>query len=504
MAAAEAATFTSRGAGLAALTIFRGKSRRRLCKSCGAINLRESGVFSKGAPLPIQNDIRCANPFMRYARRFLRSRAGNVSALTAILILPLAALLGMATEGGSWFLITRAMQNAADSAVVAAATNGGNDSGGSIDYQNEGKAIANSYGFTNGASKATVAVSAPKTYASVTACVSSPCYRVDITKTVPLYLAELIGYNGNVAVGSARGQQLSAVALATLKTVNAAFCLTALGTGTAITANGVPSSAIACNIQSNGDANCNGHSLTSGWSDTVGNSNSCGSKQHTGVTAATDPYASLAPNIPPNPCGSTYHLEPIKKKDDPLPPSNQWSTNSLPTNPVCGDYQLQNDITLSTGGTLVIENGNLDLNGHTLTTSSGVGLTIVLTGTNSPSYSHGIEGGGTLNVSSPTSGTWSGMAVYQDPNVAPQTLTYTGNTPTWDISGIVYLPKTNLTASGAVNKSSNGFSCFTLVVNTLTISGTGDLFYANAQAQCAQQGVNSPTNKAYVVGALVY
>jgi hypothetical protein len=67
----------------------------------------ESGVFSKGAPLPIQNDIRCANPFMRYARRFLRSRAGNVSALTAILILPLAALLGMATEGGSWFLITR-------------------------------------------------------------------------------------------------------------------------------------------------------------------------------------------------------------------------------------------------------------------------------------------------------------------------------------------------------------------------------------------------------------
>src|SRR5581483_6116816 len=199
---------------------------------------------------------------------------------------------------------------------------------------------------------------------SVTACVSSPCYRVTITKTVPLYLTELVGYKGNTTVGGVGGQQLSAVALATLQPVNAPFCLTALGSGTAITANGVPSSAIACNIQSNGSANCNGHSLTSGWSDTVSNSNDCGTKQHTGVTAAVDPYASLASNIPANPCGSTYNLEPTKKKDPPLPASNQWSTNTLPANPVCGDYQLQNDITLATGGTLVIENGNLDLNGH--------------------------------------------------------------------------------------------------------------------------------------------
>ena len=82
-------------------------------------------------------------------------------------------------------------------------------------------------------------------------------------------------------------------------------------------------------------------------------------------------------------------------------------------------------------------------------------------------------------------------------------MTYTGNSPTWNISGIVYLPKTDLTASGAVNKSTNGYSCFTLVVNKILVNGTGDLFYTNAQSQCAQQGVISPTNQAYVVGALV-
>ncbi|MES2255437.1 MAG: pilus assembly protein TadG-related protein [Pseudomonadota bacterium] len=446
--------------------------------------------------MPIRNDIRRANPLMRCMRHFLRSRRGNVAALTAILILPLAALLGMATEGGSWFLITRAMQNAADSAVIAAATNGGNSTSGT-DYVNEGKAIASSYGFINGASNATVTVSAPAKYASVASCAASDCYRVNVTKTVPLYLIELVGYNGNVALGTTRGQQLSSVALATLKTVDAPFCLTALGTGNALRANGVPSSTIACNLQSNGDANCNGHSLTSGWSDTVSNSNDCGTKQHKGVATTVDPYASLASNIPPNICGA-YNVGPS------LPASNKWTANSLPTQNICGNYQLQNDITLPTGGTLVIENGNLDLNGHTLSTTGTAGLTIVLTGTSSPSYSHVITGGGTLNISSPTSGTWSGMTIYQDPGVAPQSLTYTGNSPTWKISGIVYLPKTDFTAKGAVSKSANGFSCFTLVVNKFLLSGTGDLFYTNAQSQCAQQGASSPTNKAYVVGALVY
>ena len=435
-------------------------------------------------------------------RRYLRNQRGNIAALTALLILPLAALLGMATEGGSWFLITRAMQNAADSAVIAAATNGGNATSGT-DYVNEGKAIAASYGFVNGSNQATVTVPAPAKYASVASCAASNCYQVTVTKTVPLYITQLIGFTGNTAGGAAGGQKLSAVALATLKTVNAPFCLTALGNGNALRANGVPSSNIACNIQSNGDADCNGHDLTSGWSNSVTNTNSCGTKQHKGVGTIGDPYSSLASNIPANPC-TNYFSAPTKKNDPPLPSNNQWTTNSLPTTPRCGDYQLQNDITLSTGGTLVIENGNLDLNGFTLKTDTGVGLTIILTGTNSASYSHGITGGGTLDISSPTSGTWSGMTIYQDPNLPAQSMTYTGNSPTWNISGIVYLPKTDFTAKGAVNKSTNGYSCFTLVVKTILVSGTGDLFYTNAQSQCAQQGANSPTSQAYVVGALVY
>jgi Flp pilus assembly protein TadG len=454
-------------------------------------------------------------------RHFLRSRRGNVAALTAILILPLAALLGMATEGGSWFLITRAMQNAADSAVIAAATNGGNSTGGT-DYVNEGKAIASSYGFINGASNATVTVSAPAKYASVTSCAASDCYRVNVTKTVPLYLIELVGYNGNAALGTTRGQQLSTVALATLKTVDAPFCLTALGTGNALRANGVPHSTIACNIQSNGDANCNGHSLTSGWSDSVSNNNDCGTKQHKGVPTTIDPYASLRSNIPAHPCATSY------PDNHPSWPASNGFTNgqsiTVGATPTffCGDVKITGTVTINTpagGGQIIIENGQLDItSGATLRTASGSGATIIFTSPTpsasqytdcsghhcSTTVSNYPTGGGTLDISSPTTGTWSGMAMYQDPNFPLQSLSYAGNSPTWKISGIVYLPKTNFTASGAVNKSTNGFSCFTLVVNSMLVSGTGDLFYVNAQSQCAQQGASSPTNKAYVVGALVY
>ena len=53
---------------------------------------------------------------------------------------------------------------------------------------------------------------------------------------------------------------------------------------------------------------------------------------------------------------------------------------------------------------LVIENGQLDTNGYSITTSSGSGLTVVFSGTNSGSYTHAPTGGGTLDISSPTSG----------------------------------------------------------------------------------------------------
>ena len=58
---------------------------------------------------------------------------------------------------------------------------------------------------------------------------------------------------------------------------------------------------------------------------------------------------------------------------------------------------------------------------------------------------------------------------------------------------MVYLPHSSVTLSGAINKSSNGESCFGLVVDDLLINGTGAIL---ATGGCAEAGLNLPTGTA--------
>jgi hypothetical protein len=87
------------------------------------------------------------------------------------------------------------------------------------------------------------------------------------------------------------------------------------------------------------------------------------------------------------------------------------------------------------------------------------------------------------------------MVLYQDPNLSDTGTTpgnldisAAGNSPTWDLTGMVYLPNSNVTFSGAVNKSSNGLSCFGLTVGDILINGTADIL---SNTQCAA-GVSLP------------
>jgi hypothetical protein len=164
---------------------------------------------------------------------------------------------------------------------------------------------------------------------------------------------------------------------------------------------------------------------------------------------------------------------------------------------VCGDLQLLSDVTLTTaspGSVLVIYNGGLDTNGHTLSTASGSALTIIFTGSDpAGKYQHTLYGNsGTLNFNAPTSGTWSGVAIYTDPSLTKNVdFYYAGNNPTWDITGLTYFPHANATFKGAVNKSSNGASCFVMVADNFLIDGTADILETGG---CAAAGLAMPTD----------
>ena len=70
----------------------------------------------------------------------------------------------------------------------------------------------------------------------------------------------------------------------------------------------------------------------------------------------------------------------------------------------------------------------------------------------------------------------------------------------WDLSGLVYLPHSSVTFSGAVNKSSTGQTCFTMVVDNITINGTGSIFATTRNAR--PRALHSPTAPAGGAGQL--
>lgn len=435
--------------------------------------------------------------------RILRGERGNIAVMFALAAPVLLGGVGVAVEAGNWFFTQRGMQNAADAAALAAVANG------SSSYATEAQAVAANYGYVNGTNGVTVTAQNNQPCPDGT----SACYTVNITKPVPLYLAPVLGYSGNTTFNGKNAVALQSTATSETGSFSVQLCLLALGTtSTALLSNGSPKSNMTgCSIMSDSSANCNGHNLGASYGLAHHSDSGCGIIQESNVPIVPDPYAYLATNIPKNTCPS-YPQEPAKHNDPPLPSSNIWSNPTMnlgATTILCGDQQLSTNVTINdTNGpaVLVIENGQLDLSGNTLTTASGSPVTIIFSGDNTGGYTHAPTdnssgGAGVLDIQAPTSGTWSGVAIYQDPAITNGVdISAAGNSPTWDITGLVYLPNANVTFSGAVNKSANGAACFVMVVNDITINGTGDI---EATGSCGAAGLSMPSGQVPGRGKLV-
>jgi len=438
-------------------------------------------------------------PF-RKLRRFAQETRGNV-AITVALTLPVViGALGLGVETASWMASKQAMQNAADAAAVAAATNAG------ADYAAEAQAVASRYGFKNGTDGVTV--TADNT-AACPGAQTSQCYRVTISRPVPLLLAQVVGYGGDAQLDGSPAKLIAAEALAKRGTAPREYCVLALAKTTisdpALETHGAPKANLSgCAVMSNGDARCTGHDLGADFGDAFGTNDGCGKVRRSKVPKVADPYEKLADNIPKQDgCNNKYWTYSEKKKNAETPPEQQLNGNQpwSGEKKLCGDQELIGDVTITQDTTVYIYNGQLNTNGHAFTTAPGVHATLVFTGSNDIKYTHAPTGGGTLDITAPTDGPWQGMAMYQDPSLTNGVdMSAAGASPTWNMTGVAYMPQADVTFSGAVNKSSNGKSCFALVVNNLTINGTGSIL---AHGQCNEAGVKMPTGAADSRGKLV-
>jgi len=434
-----------------------------------------------------------------------------VSPLTALMILPISASIAYAVELGGWNYMQRSMQNAADTAALAAASV--NDSAGltgTTTSQNEARAAAKKFGFVNGVNNTTVAAAVVTCPAGVLA--GSVCYKADVSSVFPVLFSGVFGFGGNETISGRNVQRLYASAVATASGGGGPqqVCIGTLGTGESFRSNGGPLPNMAgCTIGSWGSMTCTGHDLGATYGVAVGTNSGCGVNEVSNGGAFTNPYTSLQSNISPTAlgtCGSSFP-QLVKNKGSWEVPATAQATNSLSGTPawqgtthvLCGDVQLAGDVTLTSGETvLYIENGRLDLNGHTLKTDTGAAATIIYSGNNTSGYYHypsSLNGGGIIDIKAPdatSTSPWKGVAMYQDSTLTNGvSFTYSGNDPAWKITGLVYLPKADLTFSGIVNKASDGASCFILISYSVLVNGTAAMFANNTG--CTAAGLTVPT-----------
>jgi Flp pilus assembly protein TadG len=443
---------------------------------------------------------RTAWPFVRAAGRFLarlrRDSRGNILVIFAVALPMVIGALGLGVEAANWHQTKQSLQNAADEAAVAAATNA------SSNYLLEARAVAAKYGYTDGVSNVTVTASNSATCPDGT----TACYSVTISKKLPLFFTKVVGFTGNATVGAANYEMITETGVAIRDTSPRNYCVLALatsGAAIALQTNGAPKADLSgCSIMSNTGMDCNGHDLNADYGDAHGTNSGCGNATESNLPTVPDPYAALASNIPANPCAS-YPQAPTKKNGAALPSSNllTGSVSYSSAKTFCGDVQLTGDVTLTgTDNVIVLRNGDLDLNGHSITTATGAAATIIFSGDSEP-FTHIPKGSGTINIAAPTSGTWSGVALYQDPALTTGLdISAAGNSPSWNITGLAYFPHAAVEFSGAVGKSTNGKSCFVMVVDTLLINGTGSILN---RGECDQAGLTMPTGHVPIRGRLV-
>jgi Flp pilus assembly protein TadG len=419
-------------------------------------------------------------------RRFLSNDRAAISPMMAVMLIPISGSIAYAVELGAWQYTQRSAQNAADAAAIAAASNN-NQTGTGSTYLAEARAAAKPYGFINGQGNVTV-TSAPVT--CPVGATGSVCYEAVINTVLPLTFSSVLGFTGTQVLGSGRGQLINARAVATASGGGGTkeVCVLSLSSvGVTFQSNGGPKPDMAgCTIASNGGMTCNGHNLGATYGVAVGTNNGCGVNTISNASPISDPYAAKASNIPSSTCADS-------------PSDNSLSADITGSVTYCGNLKLTKDISITGADSVItIKNGVLDLNGFTLKTTGTGTATVVFGGTNSSSRSHFLMSSknkqGTIDIQAPTStlNSWKGIAIYTDPNLTNNvSFTYAGNEPTWNITGLVYFPKADITFSGAVNKAANGTSCFVLVAYTVLVNGTANIFANNTQ--CASAGLSTPT-----------
>jgi Flp pilus assembly protein TadG len=403
----------------------------------------------------------------------LGSRSGQAAVVLAVSITLLCGMIGLVVDLGWAYFKRESVQAAAESAVLAAASfarSNGSTCGtstfsctasdcASVSSGNEmyvGCEYAQQNGYTDGSHNQHVSVTAgtgaPPTTPGATA--TSFYVTATVSESVPVTFSRVL--NGGSALS------VAARATAVVPYGKSPYCIYALATSGSGVQMSNGSLTTACGIWINSSASnalqlANGASVTvtggekvhihGGWN----NNGTVTPAPDTGAAAASDPYSTLSSNIPAT--GSCQAMP--GGGDATIGPGTYCSqikisgNNNLTMTP--GVYVLQNGLQFTSGGTLTAHNVFLYVPSGSVSMSTG-----------------------TFDISAPTSGTYAGVALYQNASDTSG-ISLTGNAAL-TLTGVFYAPGAQITFTGGSGSVSTGM---TLVASSFKFSGSS---YVNDRA----------------------
>jgi hypothetical protein len=425
----------------------------------GSIEPRAPGIMKKSHP-------------RHNSRRARVADHGQVIVLVVVSLVVLVSIVGLVTDVGNAWRAKLKMQSAADAAAVAAAdalfTAGGVCPSAAAQAATTQNGFTNGSGTTNNSNAVAVTVNNPP--ASGPNSGNSNAVEVIVAQAQPTYFLGVAGFTSlNASVRAVASTQSSS---------NCLFSLNPAANGAlSIASNSSITSTCGIIIDSNSSQALIGAANTSisapslaivggkSWSGSALPSNTS-----TGVAAVSDPLAYLAAPSAGGTCTTLAAVGPN-------------ATASIPSGYYCGlTVKSNSTVNLSSSGTYSF-NGSVSLNSNT--TLNGTGVTLYF-----KSGSLSLSSNTTLNLSAPTSGTYAGIAIFQDR--ADSTTVDLSSNSGMTLNGTVYAPAANLILKS--NSSVTAYSIF--VASTIAISSNSTI---NINANYSSLSNGSPIKMAAAV-----
>jgi len=385
-----------------------------------------------------------------------RDRRGSYSILAAAMMPVLVGFTALGSETGLWFYQHQRMQSAADAAAFSAgaAYIGGN----TTTFSTDAKAVAATFGFTDGANSTTVTVNQPpasgpnvSTPGAVEVIVSQPQQR--------LFSAALMSSTVSIrarAVSATTGQVTACVLGLDPTAAN-----TVLISNNAVLPDpncGVVSdSSSATGFTVNNNAVVSGPTSSHGGTSLGVNAHLNGNPNLTNAAAVADPYASANPGSPP-PCTSQNGTG-----------SNNGSRNLVPDVTVngvgmahfCSGLNFQNNFSATFAPGVYFIDTQLVFGNNALIT--GTNVTLVING----NYQINIGNNATVDITAPLTGPTAGIA-FMGGRTATSTVVQTfSNNTVLNLTGAIYFPNQILNFDNNGTTSATG--CTQLVARQVQI-----------------------------------